>query len=709
MPEFRSTRGLVTLPKSHTLMTDSVASSKPVKTNKRSLQQAVESSAAGKTPTESTKPDEAPIAEEATSAINASKTHIQQGTISRCIINRPDGEETTRLLSRPDGSQKTGVWVQGNVSAGQGEVVEVLRKDSAGKTGFAFNRTADNTEGFVRYEYIGATNILERAVPMIQIIESVGESHVSYRDSGGWHNKSGEITAVDDHTETAAESRRTRRGIDVLQKRSSAKVQETIQVHEMQNDPGSAAIQLPSAHSGKSEGSPVPDLKSEAAAQQPPSKRFFYFLLCVVATSYRYAPVLSFFALLPHSRRFRLQPKHPRMRVFVCSFVVAFLHFPLRADGFGAVHSCFVESNGGLSCWGNNDYGQLGDGTQERQPTPVRVSGMSSSVANVALGSYNSCALLISGAVKCWGRNENGQLGDGTTTKRNTPVSNTMLSSGVVSLSVGGHGTGSQVCVVLSTGAVKCLGVNDFGQIGDGTTTSKNTPTTVSGLSSGGDSVAAGNYHSCALLSTGAVRCWGSNGQSQLGCGAANCGGSTCSCPFGSTCPTNDCSLIPKAVSGLSIGIISLHAGGEHSCVLLSNGGVQGWGSNENGQLGDGTTSGRVSAAAVNGLSSGVIALALGGAHSCVVLSTGGVKCWGDNYRGKLGDWTTIPRSTPTDVLGLSSGAISVFLGSQHTCAVLSSGRIDVGVIMNMVGHLVTVRPPTDFSRFLLLAYSTSL
>ena len=147
--------------KPQTPIADSVASSKPVKTNKRSFQHA-DSSAAGKTLTESTKPDEAPIAEEATTAINASKTHVQQGTI-RCIINRPDGEETTRLRSRPDGSQKTGVWVKGNVSVGQGEVVEVLRKDSAGETGFAFIRTANNTEGFVRSDYIGATSIREMA------------------------------------------------------------------------------------------------------------------------------------------------------------------------------------------------------------------------------------------------------------------------------------------------------------------------------------------------------------------------------------------------------------------------------------------------------------------------------------------------------------------------------------------------------------------
>jgi len=400
--------------------------------------------------------------------------------------------------------------------------------------------------------------------------------------------------------------------------------------------------------------------------------------LCLFAISneipIRYVPMLSLRTSLQHSRRSRLHSKQTSLRGFaVCAaFVACFLYFPHRVDGFGAVHSCYVEGNGALSCWGNNDFGQLGDGTTQRRSTPVRVSGLSSGVANVALGSYNSCILLISGAVKCWGRNEYGQLGDGTTTLRNTPVS--LFSSGISFISVGGHGTGSQVCVVLNSGAVKCLGVNEFGQIGDGTTISKNTPTSVTGLSSGGVSVGAGTAHSCALLSSGAIFCWGSNGNGELGCGTANCGGSTCSCNF--RCSTNDCSLIPKAVSGLSSGIASLHVGGSHSCVLLINGGVECWGDNAFGQLGDGTTNRRVSAASVSGLSGGVLSLALGGAHSCVVLSLGGVKCWGDNYRGKLGDWTSTTRTTPTDVLGLSNGAISVFLGGEHTCAVLSSGRI---------------------------------
>ena len=138
--------------KPQTPIADTAVSSKLLKTNKRMLQH-TDSSAAGKTPTDSTKPVEAPISEEAPSAINASKALVQQGII-RCIINRPDGEETTRLRSRPDGSQKSGVWVKGNAWVAQGEVVEVLRKDFVGENGFAFIRTANNTEGFVRSDYI---------------------------------------------------------------------------------------------------------------------------------------------------------------------------------------------------------------------------------------------------------------------------------------------------------------------------------------------------------------------------------------------------------------------------------------------------------------------------------------------------------------------------------------------------------------------------
>ena len=138
-------------------------SSKPAKANKRQLQHQ-ESSAADEKQTKSSKGVEAPVPKEAEASSSSSNTHTQSGVATH-IIKRPDGEETTRLRNRPDGSQKNNVWVKGNASVSQGEVIEVLRKDSAGEQGFAFIRTASNTEGFVRSEYIHPKTLNSKDFP----------------------------------------------------------------------------------------------------------------------------------------------------------------------------------------------------------------------------------------------------------------------------------------------------------------------------------------------------------------------------------------------------------------------------------------------------------------------------------------------------------------------------------------------------------------
>ena len=146
----------------------------------------------------------------------------------------------------------------------------------------------------------------------------------------------------------------------------------------------------------------------------------------------------------------------------------------------------------------------------------IGVMSIKGSISKVT-GMYHSCALLSSGAVKCWGNNSSGQLGDGTMpTPRTTPVDVSGLSSGVTAITAGYLHT----CALLSTGAVKCWGQNGYGQIGDGTTTTpRTTPVDVSGLSSGVIAISAGYYHSCALLSSGAVKCWGYNPYGQIGDG----------------------------------------------------------------------------------------------------------------------------------------------------------------------------------------------
>ena len=325
----------------------------------------------------------------------------------------------------------------------------------------------------------------------------------------------------------------------------------------------------------------------------------------------------------------------------------------------GSFHTCAVTTPGGLKCWGRNTDGQLGDGTTTQRSTPVEVTGLTSGVSSVSAGWDHTCAMTTSGRLKCWGFNRDGQLGDGTTTQRSTPVGVTGLTSGVASVSTGF----SHTCAVTTSGGLKCWGWNRDGQLGDGTTAERSTPVDVTGLASGVASVSAGRGHTCVLTTSGALKCWGSNGYGQLGDG------------------TTIARSTPVDVTGLTSGVASVSAGGyftlwEHTCAVTASGGLKCWGRNRDGQLGNGTTTDRSTPVDVTGLTSGVASVSAGGSHTCAVTASGGLKCWGRNFYGQLGDGTTTDRSTPVDVTGLTSGVAAVSAESSHTCAVTTSGGL---------------------------------
>jgi RHS repeat-associated protein len=321
-------------------------------------------------------------------------------------------------------------------------------------------------------------------------------------------------------------------------------------------------------------------------------------------------------------------------------------------------HTCALTSAGGVKCWGYNLYGQLGDETTIQRLTPVAVSGLSSGVtaivADKSTDTGHTCALTSAGGVKCWGSNSNGQLGNGLSALRLTPVAVSGLGSGVTATAAGANYT----CALTSTGGVKCWGSNGSGQLGDGTTTDHLTPMDVSGLTSGVTAIAADYYHTCALTSAGGVKCWGYNLYGQLGDG------------------TTTMRLTPVAVSGLSSGVTAIATGYGHTCALTNTGGVKCWGANDGGALGDGTTTAHLTPAAVSGLSSGVIAIVAGASHTCALTSAGGIKCWGQNNYGQLGDGTTTARLAPVDVSGLTSGVTAIATGESHTCALTSAGGV---------------------------------
>lgn len=306
----------------------------------------------------------------------------------------------------------------------------------------------------------------------------------------------------------------------------------------------------------------------------------------------------------------------------------------------GGSHACAIAGDGTLACWGANGHGQLGDGTTAGSAKPVLARGVHGAVA-VAAGTAHTCVLLTSGGVDCFGANTNGQLGDGATSDSSTPSQVQGMRSGVAAIAAGLAHT----CALLSTGSITCWGANANGELGDGKMVDSDVPVPVNGLPGPAIAIAAGDAHTCALLKGGSVACWGWNIEGQLGNGGSD-------------------SSAPVLVGGIH-SATAISAGGNDTCALLRRGSVLCWGANLDGQLGNGGTSDSSSPVLVSGLGNGAAAISTGLSHSCALLMGGSTTCWGSNAHGELGDGTTTASSTPVDVTGLGlspdgSGTISV-------------------------------------------------
>lgn len=365
------------------------------------------------------------------------------------------------------------------------------------------------------------------------------------------------------------------------------------------------------------------------------------------------------------------------MHRFGWTFVIALLVIagsassssPARATSVleiaaGNSHTCALTTEGGVQCWGHNNYAQLGDGTTTERHAPVDVADLTSGAAAIASGDAHTCALTTAGRVKCWGRNSGGQLGNGTTADFADPVDvcSTALCDSALSDIVAIDAGDAHTCALTASGGVKCWGRNGAGQLGDGTTVDRSTPIDVVGLESGVAAITAGGFHTCMVTTVGGVKCWGQNSEGQLGDG------------------TTVNRSTPVDVVGLGSGVAAVAAGGLHTCALTTGESVQCWGFNFNGQVGDGTDGNiRTMPVDVSGLGSGVTAIAANGlftGHTCAVRTNGGLSCWGDNRFGQLGDGTTANRNSPVEVTGLAGAVVAVAPGSGHTCAVTAAGGL---------------------------------
>jgi len=325
----------------------------------------------------------------------------------------------------------------------------------------------------------------------------------------------------------------------------------------------------------------------------------------------------------------------------------------------GHSHSCALTTLGTVKCWGYGSQGQLGNGSTLSSSTPVDVHTSSldstplSGIVSISAGASFTCALTSGGTVKCWGFNLFRTLGNGTSADSSTPtdvhtssLDSTPL-SGIISISSGYR----HVCAVTATQNVKCWGSNASGQLGDGSYSTRSTPVDVrssvadSTPLSGIVAVTGGGYHSCALTSSGAVKCWGTNSSGELGHGLS---------VAESTSPVNV--RTSSSDSSPLTGITAVAAGGNFNCVLTLTSTLKCWGQGADGQLGNGYNTDRTSPDDVLTIS-GAIAITAGMSHACAINDVGTVLCWGDNSLGQLGDGSAsyLSSSTPGSVAGVTT------------------------------------------------------
>jgi alpha-tubulin suppressor-like RCC1 family protein len=367
---------------------------------------------------------------------------------------------------------------------------------------------------------------------------------------------------------------------------------------------------------------------------------------------------------------------------------------PRAPLALGSLHTCALGPSGAVRCWGWAQYGQLGHGDCVEAPMMTTCaigddevpSGegdveLGGAATLLAAGVAHNCALLADGTVRCWGRGGHGALGYGNTDDvgdDETPAAAGAVELGgvVVDLAAGRRHT----CALLASGNVRCWGEADEGQLGYGNLTrigDDESPASAGDIDLGGAAVqiAGGYNHTCALLTNGSVRCWGEGTNGKLGYASVD--------NLGDDEP-------PSERGDINLGgpAIAVTVGYDHTCALLATREVRCWGLGDSGQLGygnpdtigDGETPATVGPVAVGGR---VVQVAAGESHTCALLDTGAVRCWGSGSVGRLGYGNESnvgdTAATTPDVAGdvdVGGTVVRVAAGGAHTCVRLDTGAL---------------------------------
>jgi len=314
----------------------------------------------------------------------------------------------------------------------------------------------------------------------------------------------------------------------------------------------------------------------------------------------------------------------------------------------GSTHTCALTAGGAVWCWGRNDIGQVGDGTVRNAARPTQVTSLLADVKDIDAGGRTTCAITYASAVRCWGHNAFGQLGDGQEVHRTVPVAVKGLPGPVAKIAVGAM----HVCAVMTSGDAYCWGNGQKGQLGIGSIVrAAREPVLVKGIGVQLAGITAGDDFTCAWSIRREVYCWGANAHGQLGIG------------------TRTDAPAPVRLTAYPHGVTLLAGGAEHACAIAPAGGVDCWGRGSRGQLGTGATTDSSVPVPARGLDSGAVNLTAGRAHSCAATALGEVRCWGDGNDGQLGIGLEHSSPTPIAVPDLRSGSQGLSAADDSTCA----------------------------------------